>query len=88
MHSYSAALYRNTYAILIPSHSAPKRECTPKGSKPLASALVQKHRCDSNSKSFIVVVVLTLNHRYNAVRGHRTDPKNSGAEDYPRKKTK
>ena len=28
------------------------------------------------------VVVLTLTHRYNAVRGHRTGSNNSGAEDY------
>ena len=31
-----------------------------------------------------VVVVLTLTHRYNAVRGHRTSSDNSGVEDYPR----
>ena len=30
-------------------------------------------------------VVLTLTHRYNAVRGHRTGSDNSGAEDYLRK---
>ena len=35
-----------------------------------------------------VVVVLTLTHRYNAVRGHRTGSNNSGAEDYLRRKTK
>ena len=29
----------------------------------------------------VVVVVLTLTHGYNAVRGHRTGPNNSGAED-------
>ena len=34
-----------------------------------------------------VVVVLTLTHRYNAVRGHRTGSNNSGAEDYLRRKT-
>ena len=33
------------------------------------------------------VVVLTLTHRYNAVRGHRTGSNNSGAQDYPRSKT-
>ena len=36
---------------------------------------------------YIVVVVLTLTHRYNAVRGHRTGSNNSGAEDYLRRKT-
>ena len=30
----------------------------------------------------VVVVVFTLTHRYNAVRGHRTGSNNSGAEDY------
>ena len=35
-----------------------------------------------------VVVVLTLTHRYNAVRCHRTGSNNSGAEDYLRKKNK
>ena len=34
-----------------------------------------------------VVVVLTLTHRYNAVRGHRTGSNNSGAENYLRRKT-
>ena len=33
-------------------------------------------------KVAIVVVVLTLTHRYNAVRGHRAGPNNSGVEDY------
>ena len=33
------------------------------------------------------VVVPTLPHRYNAVRGHRTGPDNSGAGDYLRRKT-
>ena len=32
--------------------------------------------------------VLTLTHRYNAVRGHRTGSNNSGAENYLRRKTK
>ena len=36
----------------------------------------------------VVVVVLTLTHGYNAVRGHRTGSNNSGAEDYPRRKNK
>ena len=36
----------------------------------------------------VVAVVLTLTHRYNAVRGHRTGSKNSGAEDYLRRKNK
>ena len=36
----------------------------------------------------VVVFVLTLTHRCNAVRGHRTGSDNSGAEDYPRRKTK
>ena len=36
---------------------------------------------------YIVVVVLTLTHRYNAVRGHRTGSDNSEAEDYFRRKT-
>ena len=31
-------------------------------------------------------VVLTLTHRYNVVRGHRTGSNNSGAEDYLRRK--
>ena len=35
----------------------------------------------------VVVVVFTLTHRYNAVRGHRTDSNNSGAQDYLRRKT-
>ena len=35
----------------------------------------------------IVVVVLTLTHGYNAVRGHRTGSNNSGAENYLRRKT-
>ena len=34
-----------------------------------------------------VVVVFTLTHRCNAVRGHRTDSNNSGAEDYLWRKT-
>ena len=34
----------------------------------------------------IVVVVLTLTHGYNAVRGHRTGSNNSGAEDYFRRR--
>ena len=29
---------------------------------------------------YLVVVVLTLTHRYNAVRGHRTGSNNSGAK--------
>ena len=33
-----------------------------------------------------VVVVLTVTHGYNAVRGHRTGSNNSGAEDYLRRK--
>ena len=37
--------------------------------------------------TFIIVVVLTLTHRYNAVRGHRPGSNNSGAEDYLRRKT-
>ena len=37
--------------------------------------------------SIVVVVFLTLTHRYNAVRGHRTGSNNSGAEDYIRRKT-
>ena len=35
----------------------------------------------------VVVFVLTLTHRCNAVRGHRTGSDNSVAEDYLRKKT-
>ena len=35
----------------------------------------------------VVVVVLALIHRYNAVRGHRTGSNNSGAEDDLRRKT-
>ena len=35
---------------------------------------------------YIVVVFLTLTHRYNAVRGHRTGSNNSGAKDYLRRK--
>ena len=34
----------------------------------------------------VVVVVLTLTHRHNAVRGHRTGSNNSGVEDYLRRK--
>ena len=34
-----------------------------------------------------VVVVLTVTHGYNAVRGHRTGFSNSGAENYLRGKT-
>ena len=33
-----------------------------------------------------IVVVLTLTHRYNAVRGHRTASNNSGAEKLPQEK--
>ena len=33
------------------------------------------------------VVVLTLTHGCNAVRGHRTGSNNSGAEDYLRRET-
>ena len=33
------------------------------------------------------LVVPTLTHRYNAVRGHRSGSNNSGAEDYLRRKT-
>ena len=33
------------------------------------------------------IVVLTLTHRYNAVRGHRTGSNSSGAENYLRRKT-
>ena len=36
----------------------------------------------------VVVVVLTLTHGYNAVRGRRTGSNNSGAEDYLRRKAK
>ena len=36
----------------------------------------------------VVVVVLTLSHGYNAVRGHRTGSRNSGAEDFLRRKNK
>ena len=32
------------------------------------------------------VVILTLTHRYNAVRGHRKGSNNSGAKDYLRRK--
>ena len=35
----------------------------------------------------IPVVVLTLTHRYNTVRGHKTGFNNSGVEDYLRRKT-
>ena len=35
----------------------------------------------------VVVVILTLTHRYDAVRGHRTGSNNSGVEDSPRGKT-
>ena len=35
-----------------------------------------------------VVVVLTLTHRYNALRGHNTGSNISGAEDYLRRKNK
>ena len=38
--------------------------------------------------SEIVVDVITLTHRYNAVLGHRTGSNNSGAEYYLRRKTK
>ena len=38
--------------------------------------------------SYIVVVVLTLPHRYNAVGGHRTGSNNSGAKDCPRRRNK
>ena len=34
-----------------------------------------------------IMIVLTLSHRYNAVRGHRTGSNNSGAEDYLRRIT-
>ena len=34
-----------------------------------------------------VVVVLTLTHGYNAVRGHKTGSNNSGAKNYLRRKT-
>ena len=34
----------------------------------------------------LLVVVLTLTHRHNEVRGHRTGSNNSGAEDYLRRK--
>ena len=37
---------------------------------------------------FLGVVVLTLTHRYNAVRGHMTGSNNSGGEDYPRREKK
>ena len=36
---------------------------------------------------FLGVVVLTLTHRYNAVRGHMTGSNNSRAEDYLKMKT-
>ena len=43
---------------------------------------------DAGGFSYIgVVVVITLTHRYNAVRGHRTGSNNSGVEDYLRRKT-
>ena len=35
----------------------------------------------------MLVVVLTITHRYNAVRGHRTGSNNSGAEYYLRRST-
>ena len=34
-----------------------------------------------------IAVILTLTHRCNAVRGHRTGSNNSGAENYLRRKT-
>ena len=37
---------------------------------------------------YVRTVVLTLSHRYNAVRGHRTGSNNSGVEDCLRRKTK
>ena len=43
--------------------------------------------CFVSRPSVVVVVVLTLTHRYNAVRGQRTGSNNSGAEDYRRRKT-
>ena len=39
-------------------------------------------RLDETAATVVVVVVLRLAHRYNAVRGHRTGSNNSGAEDY------
>ena len=42
--------------------------------------------CPMVEPSNVVVVALTLTHRYNAVRGHRTGSHNSGAEDYLRRK--
>ena len=47
---------------------------------------VQSHspcwpKCGSEDGGTIVVV-LTLTHRYNAVRGHKAGSNNSGAEDY------
>ena len=38
----------------------------------------------------LLIVVLTLTHRYNAVRGHRTalGSNNSGAEDYLQEENK
>ena len=36
----------------------------------------------------VVFVVLTLDHRDNAVRGHRTGSNNSGAEELPQEENK
>ena len=44
---------------------------------------VYRHRIES---ILVAVVVVTLNRRCNAVRGHRTGSNNSGVEDYLRRK--
>ena len=42
---------------------------------------------DEQTARTLGVVVLTLSHGYNAVRGHRTGSNNSGMENYLRRKT-
>ena len=48
---------------------------------------VRKIWCILYEATYVVIVVLTLTHRYNAVGGHRTGSNNSGAEDYLTRKS-
>ena len=66
--------------------SSPKNdfEVTTKKKKKNAGNALFFSRCYSSNW---FIVVLTLTHRYNAVRGLRTGSNNSGVQDYLRRKT-
>ena len=57
---------------------------------PVSPTVIAVNKLGAIHKGILIVVVdvvLTLTHRCNAVRGHRTGSNNSGAENYLRRKT-